>query len=286
MPVEQIKTQVLLLHSEQSTLDQMSAGFGDRYTVHCATSGFEALNTLGQTPIHVIVSAHALPGMSGAEALREAKKRSPETIGILLAGDSDPEIEALVGDNEIFQVIRGGIDPKHVTKLVEAATQQVKMMTLTNSANDMSASEDDEGTAENIVMETDAFGATIVSDGTGTFAAIDPAKVAENMPVGAQGVGILVMTKDEEFLAAIKECCRGMYAVHYATSVKQADEMLKKFAVGVGIVDASMVGPNVEKLTQHLQRQKKRLVAVVAGRREDGDMLMGLLNRGKAYRFL
>ena len=86
MSLEQFKKQVLLLHSEQSTLDTLSSGFNDRYTVHCATSGSEALNTLGEIQIDVIVSAQVLPGMSGLEALREAKKRSPETIGILLAG--------------------------------------------------------------------------------------------------------------------------------------------------------------------------------------------------------
>ena len=64
MPLETFKTQVLLLHSEQSTLDELCKGFNDRYTVHCATSGSEALSTLGQVPIHVIVSAQRLPGMS------------------------------------------------------------------------------------------------------------------------------------------------------------------------------------------------------------------------------
>ena len=111
MPLDQVRTQVLLLHSEQSTLDSLSSGFSDRYTVHCATSGTEALNTLGDTPIHVIVSAQKLPGMSGVEALREAKKRSPETIGILLAGNDDRGLEALVGDKEVFQVVRGGVSP-------------------------------------------------------------------------------------------------------------------------------------------------------------------------------
>ena len=104
MSFEQFKTQVLLLHSEQSTLDNLSSGFNDRYTVHCATSGSEALNTLGETQIDVIVSAQELPGMSGLEALREAKKRSPDTIGILLAGNDDG-LEALVGDQEVFQVV-------------------------------------------------------------------------------------------------------------------------------------------------------------------------------------
>ena len=64
MSLEQFKTQILLLHSEQETLDELSGGFSDKYSVHCATSGIEALNTLGDTPIHVIVCAQDLPGMS------------------------------------------------------------------------------------------------------------------------------------------------------------------------------------------------------------------------------
>ena len=78
MPValDQYKTQVLLLHSEQSKLDKFSTGFDDRYTVHCATTGTEALVTLGETPIHVIVSAQKLPGMSG----RRGAARSQETL--------------------------------------------------------------------------------------------------------------------------------------------------------------------------------------------------------------
>ena len=107
MPLDQVRTQVLLLHSEQSTLDSLSSGFNDRYTVHCATSGTEALTTLGETPIHVIVSAQDLPGMSGAEALREAKKRSPETVGILLAGDKDRSLNYI----ERFDILWPRPDP-------------------------------------------------------------------------------------------------------------------------------------------------------------------------------
>ena len=44
MSLEQFKTQILLLHSQQSTLDVLGAGFSDRYTVHTATSGIEALD--------------------------------------------------------------------------------------------------------------------------------------------------------------------------------------------------------------------------------------------------
>ena len=282
MPLDQFKTQVLLLHSEQSTLDTLSSGFSDRYTVHCATSGSEALNTLGDTPIHVIISAQDLPGMSGAEALREAKKRSPETIGFLLTGDSN---EAIVGDREVFQVVRGGVSPADLRRLIDNATQQTRLLALAESANDTTASPD-EPVSEHIIMETSENGSTIISDGTGQVPILDPTKVPPSAAVGAATIDILVITKDEEFLTTIRESSRGMHNVHHANTLKQAEESVRKHKVGVAVVDAAMVGDNVEKLTQHLRKMQKRLVAIVAGRRDDGEMLMDLINRGKVYRFL
>ena len=67
MSLEQFKTQVLLLHSEQSTLDSLSTGFNDKYSGHVATSGTEALTTLGETPSNIIEPAQELPGRSGLD---------------------------------------------------------------------------------------------------------------------------------------------------------------------------------------------------------------------------
>ena len=172
MSLEHFKTQILLLHSEQSALDSLSSGFNDRYTVHCATSGSEALNTLGETQIDVIVTAQQLPGMSGLEALREAKKRSPDTIGILLAGNDDEGIEALVGDQEVFEVVRGNVTPATLKTLIDNARQKARLMALAESANDTTASPD-EPTTEHIVMETSENGSTIISDGTGQLPALE-----------------------------------------------------------------------------------------------------------------
>ena len=285
MPLDEFKTQVLLLHSEQSTLDTLSSGFTDSYTVHCATTGSEALNTLVDTPINIIVSAQDLPGMSGLEALREAKKRSPQTVGILLAGNADAGLEALVGDKEVFQVVRGNVTSETILKLVDEATQQMRLMALAESANDTAANVDDT-IAEHIVMETSENGSTIISDGTGRMRALDPAKVSAAASVGSQSVDLLVLTQDKEFLATIKESSRGMHTVHYANTLAESVATIRKFKVGVAIVDAAMVGERIEQLTEHLRQGSARLVSIVAGRRDDGEMLMDLINRGKVYRFL
>ncbi len=284
MAFDQYKTQVLLLHSEQSTLDSLSSGFGDRYTVHCATSGSEALNTLVATPINVIITAQKLPGMSGLEALREARKRSPDTVGILLAGSGDDGLEALVGDKEVFQIVRGSVTSDSLLKLVDHATRQMRLMALAESANDMAANPDEP--AEHIIMETSENGSTIISDGTGRMPALNPDKVSAASAVGSKSVDVLVLTKDQEFLTTIRESSRGMHTVHYANTLAQADEMIREHKIGVGVVDAAMVGQKVEQLTQYLRKGSPRLVSIVAGRRDDGEMLMDLIGRGKVYRFL
>ena len=97
MALDRYKTQVLLLHSEQSTLDKFSTGFDDRYTVHCATSGSEALTTLGETPIHVIVSAQKLPGMSGAELCERIVANRPDVPVVVMTawGSVEVAVEAM-----------------------------------------------------------------------------------------------------------------------------------------------------------------------------------------------
>ena len=286
MSLEQFKTQVLLLHSQQSTLDTLSAGFTDRYSVHCATSGTEALHTLHDTPVHVIVSAQDLPGMSGLEALREARKRSPDTIGILLAGtDEEDGLEALVGDHEVFQIVRGVIEPKALIELIESANKRSRLMTLAESANDQRANVD-EPVTEHIVMETSANGSTIISDGTGTMPALRPEKIEISPGVGGREVDVLVLTKDEEFLGTIKDSARGLHNVHHALTPTQAEGIAAKNKVGVLVTDAAMVGDSIESLTAKLRKERPRMVAIVAGRRDDGEMLMDLINRGHVYRFL
>ena len=165
MSFERYKTQVLLLHSEQNTLDALSAGFNDDYCVHCETSGADALTTLGDTSIHVIVAAQDLPGMSGLDALREARKRSPETFGILLAGaDEDGNLAARVGDKEGIRIVRGTVTPELLLQLVESAIREILGRTTSGFVINPAAPLED-SVFEHIVVETSEYGKTIISDG-------------------------------------------------------------------------------------------------------------------------
>ncbi|HET6630696.1 MAG TPA: TonB family protein [Woeseiaceae bacterium] len=286
MALEHFKTQVLLLHSQQSTLDALSAGFGERYSVHVATSGAEALSTLGATPIHVIVSAQDLPGMSGLEALREARKRSPDTIGILLAGnDRDDGLEALVGDQEVFQIVRGAISPEALRNLIDTATKRIRLLAISESANDQAA-DVDEPSGEHIIMETGEHGRAIITEASASIPVLQPQRAVVTPNAAGREIDVLVLTKDEEFLQTIKESARGLHNVQYANTPSQAEALVREHKVGVLVTDAAMIGSSIEAMTERLRASRPRLVAIVAGRRDDGEMLMDLISRGQVYRFL
>lgn len=285
MGLEYFKTQVLLLHSEQRTLDQLSSGFSSRYAVHTATSGIEALDTLGSTPIDVIISVHDLPGMTGADALREASKRSPETVCILLLGDSAEADSALVDAEELFRVVRAEPNPDLLRELVDNATRKVRLSALSDSANDGAANLD-EPVEEHIVMETAESGLSVISDGTGRFRVpeeLDFELPPEDTP---RNVDILVITRDEDFLATVKEAARGMHYVCHAADVDEAIRLNQDNDVGVVLTDAAIVSSEVNQLIGTLREARPRLVSIVAGRRDDGDLMMDLINRGRVYRFL
>jgi HD-like signal output (HDOD) protein len=79
-----------------------------------ANSGQEALEVMARRPYDVIVSDMRMPGMDGAQLLDEVMRRHPDTIRIVLSGQSDQE--------QILQSMR----PTHqyLTKPCSAETLQ------------------------------------------------------------------------------------------------------------------------------------------------------------------
>ena len=99
-------------------------------------------------------------------------------MGILLAGPNDKNLEALVGEEEVFQIVRGGISSDELGKLMDNVTRKMRLLALAESANDTRANPQDSG--EHIIMETGDNGASIITDATGSVPVLDSQRISAN----------------------------------------------------------------------------------------------------------
>ncbi|MDA8412809.1 MAG: response regulator [Desulfobacteraceae bacterium] len=81
---------LLFVDDEENVLHALSRIFIDEnYTILTASSARKALEILEREPVHLIVSDHRMPVMSGAELLKIVREKYPETIRIMLTGHAD-----------------------------------------------------------------------------------------------------------------------------------------------------------------------------------------------------
>jgi HD-like signal output (HDOD) protein len=88
------KKRVLFVDDEANVLQglqRMLRPLRDEWDIETAGSGPEALARMAQVGFDVIVSDMRMPGMDGAQLLTEVRQRFPQTIRIILSGQSDQE---------------------------------------------------------------------------------------------------------------------------------------------------------------------------------------------------
>lgn len=98
---------ILFVDDDPQILNGFKLNLRKACAITTATSGAEALALLpGDSPFSVIVSDMRMPGMTGAVFLAEARKKSPNSVRILLTGQSDIESTvAAVNDGQIFRFL-------------------------------------------------------------------------------------------------------------------------------------------------------------------------------------
>lgn len=107
---------VLVVDDEEDFLDPMVERLRTRgLHVLSATSGKEALDILGMSPVEVVVLDVKMPGMDGIETLREIKSRHSGVEVILLTGHADLENSILGMDQGAFDYL---LKPADIDTLV------------------------------------------------------------------------------------------------------------------------------------------------------------------------
>ncbi|MER3474355.1 MAG: two-component system response regulator [Armatimonadota bacterium] len=89
-----MKRRILFVDDEPNVLQglqRMLRPMRSEWEMEFAGGGEEALQKMEQAPFDVIVSDMRMPGMNGAQLLKEVARRYPDTVRIVLSGHSDRE---------------------------------------------------------------------------------------------------------------------------------------------------------------------------------------------------
>jgi CheY-like chemotaxis protein len=91
------------------------------YFIVDVPSGEEAMLELQSKSFDLIVADYRLPGMSGAEFLKRARKRTPGVKAIMITGHSVAEVKKELGDIEVSDIFSKPLDTEAFTDAVERA---------------------------------------------------------------------------------------------------------------------------------------------------------------------
>ncbi|VFQ43552.1 ATPase, T2SS/T4P/T4SS family [Desulfoluna butyratoxydans] len=98
---------ILFVDDEAGVLSAMKRIFRkETYRIFTASCGEEALECLRREEIHVIITDHRMPGITGADLLRRIKREYPNTIRIMLTGHADVgAIMGAVNEGAVYKFI-------------------------------------------------------------------------------------------------------------------------------------------------------------------------------------
>ncbi len=97
----------------------------DGYHILTAESGQQGLQVLETTPVDVIVSDQRMPGMTGVEFLREARKHFPNTIRIVLSGYTELQsVTDAINEGAVYKFLTKPWDDEHLRANIADAFRQ------------------------------------------------------------------------------------------------------------------------------------------------------------------
>jgi len=100
-------SRVLLVDDEPNVLNALRRSLRGRgFEIQTATSGDEALSLMQREPVDAIVCDMRMPGMSGAQVLKQSLDIAPDAVRVLLTGYADiGSTVSAVNEGEIFRYL-------------------------------------------------------------------------------------------------------------------------------------------------------------------------------------
>ena len=119
---------VLLVDDEPNNLVVLRGVLDDeeRWQVHAAASGDEALAMVGKVPLDVVVTDQRMPGMTGVDLLEKLRRVRPDIAGIVLTGFADMDaLESAINRANAFRFLRKPWEPADILEAVRQACNHV-----------------------------------------------------------------------------------------------------------------------------------------------------------------
>ncbi len=125
------KTRILCVDDEPNVVESIALHLRRHYDVETATSGAAGLEILGRNgAVAVVVSDMRMPGMDGATFLKKAREAAPNTVRMMLTGQSDLNATiAAVNEGQIFRFLTKPCAPPLLLAAVGAAAEQNRLIT-------------------------------------------------------------------------------------------------------------------------------------------------------------
>jgi type II secretory ATPase GspE/PulE/Tfp pilus assembly ATPase PilB-like protein/FixJ family two-component response regulator len=121
---------LLFVDDEDNVLNSLRRIFlEENYIILTANSAQKAFELLEQQPVHLIISDHRMPVMTGAELLRLVREKYPEIIRIMLTGYADVNsIMGAVKEGAVYKFITKPWNDEDLRLTVSLALQQFVLM--------------------------------------------------------------------------------------------------------------------------------------------------------------
>ncbi len=123
-------TRILFVDDEQRVLSGLRRILRGKFELELAEGAEQALEVLKDTePFAVIVADMRMPGMDGAKLLSEVRRLYPDTVRMMLTGNSDlhTAIRA-VNEGNIFQFLTKPCGTEELQKALEAGLEQYSLI--------------------------------------------------------------------------------------------------------------------------------------------------------------
>lgn len=119
------KPAILCVDDEVNILEGLQDNLRKQFKVFTALSGAEGLALIeSDGPFPVVISDMRMPGMNGAEFLSKVRAKSPDSMRILLTGQSDMDSAiSAVNEGQIFRFLTKPCPTEHLSSIIQLAIE-------------------------------------------------------------------------------------------------------------------------------------------------------------------